>query len=438
MASGGRHNDILPLFHFGQCLDRDGAGAGNSLCGRRLSVSRLRDFIYALRGDTTTDFYRYSISGNAWTAMAPVPATVYSGGALVYPGSGDFIYASRGSGTADFYRYTISTNAWTTMTAAPGTIGGGGALVYPGAGDYIYASRGNGTYNFYRYSISGNAWTSMASGYGGGSLVYPGRGDYIYAFNDWTTTFSRYSISANTWLAVAAYPGQVAWGALAYPGSGDYIYGLRGAGTTDFYRYSISSADIWTNMASVPATIGSSGGDLVYPGLGDYIYASRGSDTTAFYRYSISGNAWATMAPAPGTISIGGSLAYPGAGDYIYALRGGNWGTQGGLYEGFLPLFYFRQCLGHDGAGAGRIGAGGDLVYPGAGDYLYGFNGAGTTAFYRYSISGNSWAAMASTPAAITRAAPLCIPAQETTSTGPRETQRFSTDILYRVMFGLR
>ena len=223
----------------------------------------------------------------SWTMLAPTPGTIYYGGALVYTG-GDYIYALRGSGSADFYRYSISENSWTTMTATPNTIGYGSALVYTG-GDYIYALRGWGYTNFYRYSISGNSWTTMAltpnTIGGGGSLVYTGE-DYIYALRgSGSVDFYRYSISGNSWTTMTLTPNSIGGGgSLVYTG-GDYIYALRGYGFTDFYRYSISGNG-WTVIASTPGTI-NHGGSLVYTG-GDYIYALRGYGFTDFYR--INGN----------------------------------------------------------------------------------------------------------------------------------------------------
>jgi len=70
------------------------------------------DYIYALGGNNTTDFWRYSISGNTWTKMAVTPAGVYDGGALVYAG-GDYIYALRGNYSTNFWRYDYEiTNNW--------------------------------------------------------------------------------------------------------------------------------------------------------------------------------------------------------------------------------------------------------------------------------------------------------------------------------------
>ncbi|MDD5626263.1 MAG: DUF2341 domain-containing protein, partial [Patescibacteria group bacterium] len=115
------------------------------------------NYIYALRGNDTTDFSRYDSAGNSWSAMTSISGTVGTGGSLTYDGT--YIYALRGGGTTDFYRYNISGNSWSAMTSISGTVGAGGSLTYDGT--YIYALRGGGTTDFYRYNISGNSWSAM-------------------------------------------------------------------------------------------------------------------------------------------------------------------------------------------------------------------------------------------------------------------------------------
>jgi hypothetical protein len=111
-------------------------------------------FAYTSRSTTT-------MSGSAWTvSVNPLVfcPNAYNGGA---GGNDDYIYAKPGNGNA-FYRYSISGNSWTAMTA-PGNAGSyGDSLVWlPGYNtDYIYRPRGNAANTWDRYSISGNTWSA--------------------------------------------------------------------------------------------------------------------------------------------------------------------------------------------------------------------------------------------------------------------------------------
>ncbi|MFC1756447.1 hypothetical protein ACFLY1_00670 [Patescibacteria group bacterium] len=364
---------------------------GNIYYGGDLAYPGTGDYVYGFRGNNTTNFDRYSISGNSWTAMTATPGNIYYGGDLISTGD-DYLYGFGAGTTNTFYRYSISGNSWTTMTATPGNISQGGALTYPGSGDYIYGLAGGATTTFYRYSISGNSWTTMTAtptgaGYGG-SLVSTGD-DYIYGFNgNRSTFFYRYSISGNSWTTMTAAPGQIYGGGdLTYPGSGDYIYGLKGYLATGFYRYSISG-NSWELNTSISGSI-YWGGSLISTD-DDYIYAFRGYNTNNFYRYSISADTgWTTMTAAPGTISYGADLVSTGDG-YLYGFRAGNSTT------------FYRYTVGTDTwdtmtAVPSLVRYGGTLSYPGSGDYIYGSVGNNSTTFYRYSISGNSWELATST-----------------------------------------
>ena len=130
-----------------------------------------------------------AMAEGAWAAMTSTPGAIADGGALAYTG-GDFIYALRGGASGDFYRYSISGNSWASMAATPGAVWPGGSLAYTG-GDFIYALRGNNTGDFYRYSISGNSWASMTSTpgaiAGGGALAYTGRQPGLFALRGGTS-----------------------------------------------------------------------------------------------------------------------------------------------------------------------------------------------------------------------------------------------------------
>ena len=269
----------------------------------------LEKSLFSMFGNNTTNFQKYNITNNSWSAMTPTPVAVRNGGAIAT--SGSYIYSLLGNGATNFRRYDPAANIWSTMAAIPATVSDGGALV--AAGGFIYAFRGTSTTTFYRYDIGANTWSTMAVapaavGYGG-ALVYDGTN--IYAFGgDNTTNFWRYNIGANTWTTMAVAPAQVdAGGALAYDGTN--IYALRGNGQKAFWRYNIGS-NTWTLLADAPGNF-AKGAGLVFDGT--YFYATRGGGQKVLYRYDKALNSWATMAPTLINISDGGALVVYGDGN---------------------------------------------------------------------------------------------------------------------------
>ncbi|MFH0888085.1 MAG: hypothetical protein V1871_02615 [Planctomycetota bacterium] len=390
------------------------------------------DYIYALQGGATANFYRYAITtsggqtANTWISLAATPAAASSGCALVSTG-GNFIYALGGWSSTTFWRYAIAisttpaqiTNTWVSLAATPATVDWGGALVYPG-GDLIYALRGNNTNNFWSYSISGNSWnsttlaTTPATVGPGGALTYPGIGNFIYAFGgNISTTFWSYAITGttsgqlvNTWIARTVTPASVGGGG-ALASSGPYIFALGGNNTTNFWYYTIASFNI---LATAPAGV-YTGSALAYPNSGDYIYALGGNGTTNFWRYSISGTSWSTLAATPSGVYTGSALAYPGSGDYIYAL-GGNGGGPNNFWRYAISTNLW-STLANTPA---NVGTGASLA--GSGNFIYAFRGDGTTTFWRYAIttsttpaqSSNTWVALASTIGSINGGGSLLYP----------------------------
>ena len=96
--------------------------------------------LYALRGEyyesiPLQDFWSYDIVDNSWTTLTPIPEDdgVGDGGSLIWIGDWnisqiDYIYALGGGAVNekpgyDFYRYSISNNAWETLPAIPFPIG---------------------------------------------------------------------------------------------------------------------------------------------------------------------------------------------------------------------------------------------------------------------------------------------------------------------------
>ena len=229
--------------------------------------------------------------------MASLPAAVsgvagwgwvnYS--SMTYTG-GDYIYAftyyydpNYSSYYSYLYRYTISGNAWTAINSTPTTVSYGAASAYDGL-DSIYFFPGGTSSAFYKYSISGNSFTALTgtpyAQYYGATLAYA-NGDYLYATFGNSNVFYKYSINSNTWSSLTAPPSLPNYGAsLAYAG-GNYLYFTLGGNNTNFYRYNIAT-NSWMGLTSTPGVI-YQGGSIAYDGDG-YLYALAGSGT-GFYRY---------------------------------------------------------------------------------------------------------------------------------------------------------
>lgn len=133
------------------------------------------DYIY-LAGNNAVTMYRYSISGNAWTVMAP---TVARGGApttgmcmdwVSETGNSDwanesdiqdgrYIYSMRGSAGALIDRFDIAggtagAGAWTAVTYIGTETFTTGSSAFQ-SGRYLYI-RKDATHRFFRYDIVGN------------------------------------------------------------------------------------------------------------------------------------------------------------------------------------------------------------------------------------------------------------------------------------------
>jgi hypothetical protein len=398
-------------------------------------------------------FARFSVADEKWEFMADMPGPIGHGAALAYPGSGDFIYAARGAVTKEFYKYSISGNAWTRLADIPYFMNTGGSLVSDG-NDKIYCTVGGSTQRFYVYTVSTNTWTAKANIYStwtaetGASLAYyPATPDYVYfmPYYAWTY-FTRYRISTNVWEVLPACP--VASAYLAYPGTGEYMYAWYPGDTVTgrVARYNLTTA-AWENLTQVSSfPMNFSQGLLFYPGTGtelkllsnvnysklftydpvtkkwaepmpvkginppdsattmvwdgnDYMYQSRGAGGAEFARYSISNNSWTARASMPWGVYLGTSMTYHNG--YLYCVRGYG-GNQFARYDPAANTWLSLTGLP-------------DTVYEGrgiagAGNYLYALRGRGTNTFWRYDISGNTWTAMATTPAVTSYGCDLVYP----------------------------
>jgi len=185
---------------------------------------------------------------------------------------------------------------------------------------------------------AGGAWHSLDDGVDdsvralvrGGGNTYVG-GVFTQAGSDAAFGLARWD--GSRWTSQAFYEYDGSWQARSDPsvllGDGSTIasdgdgivYAVSGGGSSDFYRYTISS-DTWSQRASLPDGVGA-GAALTW--ADDYLYTLRGGGHSDFYRYSPAGNTWETLEPVTDTIVIdaGGAMAWDGR-NWLYILAGGN------------------------------------------------------------------------------------------------------------------
>jgi len=289
---------------------------GGSLAGTFVPDSS-REYVYALKGNNTCEFFRYDLQSGTWSSRESLPVVggtgvakrVKKGGCLASVSDGR-LFALKGNNTREFWRYDPGQSGykWQEMSAVPPGAsekpvreGASLAAVRIGSSDYVYMLKGSNTREFFRYDVAANTWATMASPsagpYGknfknGSCLAYDGV-DTIYALKGATNEFSAYCISSNTWLARETMPRLGASGrkrpahygtSLAH--QSDAIYALKGSRTNDFFTYR-SDGDTWELAPSLPSngSRGVSGGGAL-AAIGGLVWALRGCNTLDFLRFT--------------------------------------------------------------------------------------------------------------------------------------------------------
>ena len=147
--------------------------------------------LYLLPGGSRPDFFRYTISGDDWDVLAPLPEDVGSGGALAWADGA--VYALPGDGSPAFYRYDPAQNRWAQRADAPLTTGDGAAMVWDEL-DTLYVLVGGGGQQFMRYRLSSGEWETThnvpAPVRAGGGMAY--LDEYLYATVGGNYDFYRY------------------------------------------------------------------------------------------------------------------------------------------------------------------------------------------------------------------------------------------------------
>lgn len=209
--------------------------------------------IYIFQGNSAS-FFAYDTTNDAagWVAKANAPANVSDGANMIYPG-GDYIYALRGASTNNFYAYHIADNNWTTLDPAdlPSgfTVSVGSRMATNGTD--IYASIGAGSSRFYKYNILSDSWeeaTSLPFGaYYGVDFAY-NNGKVYSTGGNYRNEMFEYDTSDNSWRRLKDLQSRTNLSYGFWSGTGiDYIGNdsliVAMGGYNDAFIYNIESND---------------------------------------------------------------------------------------------------------------------------------------------------------------------------------------------------
>ncbi len=283
---------------------------------------------------------------NGTMSLRSAPNGTWSTGGITMPpeptyGSsqevvGDYLYAVRGSSTKDFWRYNIISRQWEVLTAAPSNINTGSSMAWDG-GNMLYVIAGNATNDFYRYDIQNGTWSTLrvlpAIAQGGVDTAYIGDNKLAIMFTG-VREFYIYNIADNTFESKQSYPTTIEYGGsgLWYDGK-DSIYGYFGGTSSGggharivMAKYSIAN-DSWKALSNAPITTKYAQGNLVGDGQGGlYVFTNNHINNLnkrmRAMRYDIQQDSW-SEAPGLEAQVHWGSISSDGK-RYIYILPGGN------------------------------------------------------------------------------------------------------------------
>jgi hypothetical protein len=263
------------------------------------------DLVYALKGNSTREFYSYHVTGDSWSRCCSIPRTRRStrSAALCYSQGTDLVYAAS-AGSGEFWQYRPEDNTWQrqadVMAGVSGRRPGNGVCLAATDTGCVYLLRGNGTGEFSAFDHNRDTWVSLApvptgvSGRGcrAGSCLIAVR-DYLYLLKGGGNEFFAYSTLDDTWYNRTPLP-------MAGPGTGrktakagtsiahghDVIYVLKGGKCGDLWWYD-TFGDSWIEQRSLPLGPGlrpvADGGALAF--ADGKLWALKGNGTLEFWAY---------------------------------------------------------------------------------------------------------------------------------------------------------
>lgn len=192
------------------------------------SIEGNDDYFYRLGGNAVT-IYRYSVSANAWTTLAPAVARA---GAMA------------GGGTAD---WIDSVPGWDNETLVPHY----GGQLFKQNGRYIYSFRGGASSHLDVYDIAGNTWISAIE-YGAKQETFTAGSSScdingaIMISKENTGRIFRFDVDRNRLTPLATNTLQVALGGNAVEGDKMFVLPYRDGDTEILFGYMLrhSGADL--------------------------------------------------------------------------------------------------------------------------------------------------------------------------------------------------
>jgi beta-lactamase superfamily II metal-dependent hydrolase len=282
--------------------------------------------IYAFIGNKTGYFYMFNPLSNTWQPRTEVPfgyhwgklkkKLVKKGAALTFGQDNlgrDIIYAIKGNSTYEFWKYLIAQDSWIQENDQEIAFKGGSALAYvPIAQNtkYIYALWGsNRDFKFRAYNITTQQWAEKRASEKGrdnrkfkdGSCMVALR-DSIFILKGGAkyNEFYCYDVIKDTWIELESMPQNhpdinrkkkvKTGGAMTYDAHTNKIYAFKGGGTQEFWSYDIAQ-DYWSPQEIIPKdpltdkkSVIKAGGSLT--ALNGKIYALKGNNRNEFWQYT--------------------------------------------------------------------------------------------------------------------------------------------------------
>lgn len=177
---------------------------------------------------------------------------------------------------------------------------------------------------------------------------------------------------------------------------GDYLYIARGSGTTTFWRYNLIS-QTWSTMSAVPSAV-NSGSTMAYDKNGN-LFLITGNNTNNFYKYNIEKDSWTPVAASlPSNAQQGTEIIYIGNDKFVILFSAVRefyvFDASASQYSSLQPC---PSAINY--AGDGIWFDGNDTIYAYLGSaYWWSFSGSGRTNMAKYTISTDSWKALATSP----------------------------------------